>query len=56
MHPILEEMARAKDIQPHALYRWWSTLAAHISALEAERDQARAELAAVTKGKKGAAA
>lgn len=56
MHPILEEMARAREIQPHALYRWWSTLAAHIAALEAERDQALAQLAELKKGKKGAAA
>ena len=36
MHPILEEMARAREVQPHAVRRWVEALAAHVAQLEAE--------------------
>ena len=36
MHPILEEMARAREVQPHAVRRWVEVLAAHVATLEAE--------------------
>lgn len=43
MHPILEEMARAKEVQPHAVPRWVSVLAAYIATLEAEIETLKAK-------------